>query len=865
MIGQLVYDFLASLSPSGVLNCVLYVIGGATLFGALIRIVPRWRGWSLINALPVLLTTIGIFGTFIGIAIGLVNFDTSAGQIDGSIPSLLEGLKTAFITSIVGMLASILLKIEYSLLPERSVEAGNVGPGDILRSLENHNESLVEIRKTLEAHRELVLQTRQQLTAPDDPPISQGLTNIQQAVIDGNSRFEEMRRAIAGEGDSSVVSQLIKIRTDIQDGFKDTRRAINGDDPYSLAGRIGTLHSHLETMGERVAQEFQEFARQVSEIGSKQLVEALKGVIEDFNKNLTEQFGENFKRLDESVKKLVDWQDAYREQMEQMDAQFKRSLEGIQHSEVALEKISAHTSAIPEQMDKLGTVITDSRTQLDDLGDHLQAFADIRDKAQNAMPEIKVHLDQTMETVKNAVVEASERYKTLIEHSDRLIADYNVAHQNVQQRLVEGSEFISRQLDEGGQRFVSTLGTGVQKLDEQLQTSGERLRQGTQQIGTTLEKGITEIGNQLERHTIGISEQLGKSTEQLVEGTQTIATQLDGGVRQLNMQMQNTGDTLAQETKKMAGQLSETANKLVQDGHAIEKAFTEGVGKIEGQLVDTAGVLLKQTEAMALRLNQGTEQINTTLDQGIIKLGNQLTERTGAIDAQLQQSTEQVVRGTQQIGAQLNEGVQEMQERLQSTLKTLDQGSEKISAQLGQASEKILQGGRSLEEQFRQGLERIGNLVDHTAKTLTGQAETMASRLSQGTEKIDTQLQESAKQLLNSAKGFAGDLNREMEALVKQVAQKTENQVSVAFNEQSQRMKELFTALQKHITQATNDHNQLIEKQIKDLDANMEQELGRALQHLAKGVGQISNHFVDDYKQITGQFRKLNGAAAVSA
>ncbi len=49
---------------------------------------------------------LGILGTFIGIIIGLLNFNTES--IDTSIPVLLGGLKTAFITSIVGMFFAIL-------------------------------------------------------------------------------------------------------------------------------------------------------------------------------------------------------------------------------------------------------------------------------------------------------------------------------------------------------------------------------------------------------------------------------------------------------------------------------------------------------------------------------------------------------------------------------------------------------------------------------------------------------------------------------------------------------------------------------------------------------------------------------------
>src|SRR5690554_1272203 len=58
---------------------------------------------------PTLLTTLGILGTFFGIVAGLLAFDVT--DIDGSIQGLLAGMKTAFITSLVGMFLSIVYKV----------------------------------------------------------------------------------------------------------------------------------------------------------------------------------------------------------------------------------------------------------------------------------------------------------------------------------------------------------------------------------------------------------------------------------------------------------------------------------------------------------------------------------------------------------------------------------------------------------------------------------------------------------------------------------------------------------------------------------------------------------------------------------
>ena len=56
----------------------------------------------LFDFIPHLFPTLGILFTFLGIAIGLWNFDSN--NIEKSIPELMNGLKTAFLVSIFGVL-----------------------------------------------------------------------------------------------------------------------------------------------------------------------------------------------------------------------------------------------------------------------------------------------------------------------------------------------------------------------------------------------------------------------------------------------------------------------------------------------------------------------------------------------------------------------------------------------------------------------------------------------------------------------------------------------------------------------------------------------------------------------------------------
>ena len=86
-------------------------------------------------AAPSLMTSIGILGTFWGIYGGLQNLSFSPDHINASIEQLLEGMKTAFGTSLVGLSSGILYRIFWPcLIPGRTdrdtstEDSGGTGP-----------------------------------------------------------------------------------------------------------------------------------------------------------------------------------------------------------------------------------------------------------------------------------------------------------------------------------------------------------------------------------------------------------------------------------------------------------------------------------------------------------------------------------------------------------------------------------------------------------------------------------------------------------------------------------------------------------------------------------------------------------------
>lgn len=144
ILSQRFESVLLTFTASGITEIFLWLLiacFGVALLMAGKGMAPRFTAYA-----PTLLTSLGILGTFTGIVIGLLNFDPT--QLDASIGKLLNGLKTAFITSIAGMFAGIFFKVVSTiwLKPTEAESESEVEPADILAKLDEQTRLLESTR-----------------------------------------------------------------------------------------------------------------------------------------------------------------------------------------------------------------------------------------------------------------------------------------------------------------------------------------------------------------------------------------------------------------------------------------------------------------------------------------------------------------------------------------------------------------------------------------------------------------------------------------------------------------------------------------------------------------------------------------------
>ncbi len=171
-------------------------------------------------------------------------------------------------------------------------------------------------------------------------------------------------------------------------------KAIRGNNDGDLLSIMYKIHSDFQTFSEKLAQSNTDI-----------FIKALKEAIQDFNKNLTDQFGENFKELNSSVGKLLEWQENNKNDMDNLRETLDKSIHSIQKTDQSLISIEKSTSSIPQNMESLTKIIQALENQLTNMGDYIESFSDLSEKAESAIPIINNTLNDFTTNLKNSIDE----------------------------------------------------------------------------------------------------------------------------------------------------------------------------------------------------------------------------------------------------------------------------------------------------------------------------------------------------------------------------------------------------------------------------------------------------------------------------
>lgn len=369
-------------------------------------------------------------------------------------------MKTAFITSVTGLLLSIILKIWASIHQDKSenLDLDQVDASNILKFIEHHlTEQTNTQKKTAVIHEELL----------------QALTTHHEYVKQNNQQF------------------------------------------------AANLWDKLEKT-----------AQILTKSATEEVILALNQLIKDFNYQLTEQFGENFKQLNHTVFGLIKWQENYKQQLEQMQVQYQNHTNAVAATQQAIDNIhdnlshiAHHAQSIPDSMERLAVAIELSHTQIDTLYDHLAAFADMKDKAVAALPSLSEQIDTMLQGMDDA--------------SQKLTEQFHQIHQSVkaQPSIMQST---TQELKNTLERLVGQLEIDIKNITEKHAGSiKEQMNQLSNIAAQTLEDISDSIEGQINNFNTAEAKKIESDLQQMGSALISMTSQFTKDYKELVNHMNN--------------------------------------------------------------------------------------------------------------------------------------------------------------------------------------------------------------------------------------------------------------------------------------------------------------------------------------
>lgn len=413
-----------------------YVIGFAFCSGLFFAITHRFP--SVRTFIPSFIATLGIFGTFLGIFLGLSHFDSN--NISASIPELLDGMKIAFFTSLLGMFFSVMLKFSYNFVEDLRSK----GSADPLSCLQN-----IEVSSQ----------------------------NVTKSISELN---DTLKSCFKSDEEYSLVSQVKLIRQEIIDSRRETKEAFR-----DFSEKFSKMAS--ESIVEELKKVVDKFNAMLNDL-VLQSFKDLKESTERLNTWQTEYkdtIQKNQENLTEILEHITTLNNIFNETSEKIDS-LSTSFDSMDES---LSAISLSGKALDEHSKNL----TNQNKLLET---SINAIKDAGEKASEVVPTISTKMDEIIEQIKQLQISSDEFIRkttnTLSENATKISELSQKQIENIEISLnsffKESSEHMSN-LQENSNKFVenatNTLTSTVSEISE---TSKKQI----EEIETALEKELTE-------------------------------------------------------------------------------------------------------------------------------------------------------------------------------------------------------------------------------------------------------------------------------------------------------------------------------------------------------------------------------------
>ncbi len=393
---------------------------------------------QLADAVPGLLTSLGILGTFIGLMQGLGGLDVSdAAKTMESIPQMIGGMTYAFTTSIAGIACSLV----FSML-------NRMAHGSATRAIDDFNDAFADIvmQKPLEPHVQMILQQE-----------------------DRTALIRHISGDMAARVSDGIVSSVERTLAPVAQNMN---QFIIGQTKAQLDGVSEIVDTFIQQMNRSLNGQFLQLGKTLSTINQAQTVSH-------------DSIHTTMAAADEIMKSMQQVQNVTRqimtrfdEYVQSMDAQKESNAQFLRHGNEVLSGVLAATN---EQADMLENIRSTQKNLHQSLKDYASWSSQVT-KAVNDNTQQTLQLSSTVSKEMNqSARQLSDHYAAFVDGISGSFAaamghfeeNMNSVLRAMHEKVQEMQKLSMQQEAEGCAAALSKLQIAIREMTDALHTEGQ--------------------------------------------------------------------------------------------------------------------------------------------------------------------------------------------------------------------------------------------------------------------------------------------------------------------------------------------------------------------------------------------------------
>ena len=592
--------------------------------------------------------SIGVLGTFVGILYGLHNFDLSgASAIEDSIKEFLNGMKLSFITSVIGMFFSLLIKGKQGTIEDKQTEdqennldnlkylKGLSGlPAEIINMAIQFNSSInsmVEVKNSLAALTEVMQNSSNAGIAQSVEKLTNVIQEVKQTTQENNILTGRMAEVM--ENQNNQISSLRNVL--VESGKQQLEYLLSMKDNISSMKNVSCemfnqtvgFHNAMNQSSDRQEQilaennqglkdmrlSFDEFLKNMSENYSKAFIEALTQSIRQLNVELQEQLGGNFQKLNQAVTDLLDWQIHYKETVESTQKQLNTFLDSVQafESQVGetmpglLSQMDGRIQAMDGSVSRLGDTLISVDTSLEAFDQQMRTKLEAYlAGVENGLQEFSNNCNDILMTAASKIGSNLNQFEeSWTENLDNSMTELQSVFTRFNTVLLAGVGQLNQKLCETVEGYkdelLHNMGNSFGNLNNGLQTELEQvcarfqseMGQSFNRLHGTLEKGMEGFFDTLEedleeQHDKFVHEAGDRMYDHTRELANRMSRSLESFDNSMNITVQETMDALKNDFDEIGNKIAGAGEQQVRELGTALVAITNKMTENYQQLMD---------------------------------------------------------------------------------------------------------------------------------------------------------------------------------------------------------------------------------------------------------------------------------------